>query len=419
MFVHGLHGVQWSYLKVQMERDHPTPTAALWDSVHYACDDVKEVDFSLYVSCAHGLGHSLVFYVSSGRANVSDAVAVCAHAAPDSRVALSCADGFYHELERAAIFLDPAKGMHFLPNGVRAPCDHDGLHTFHYECFLHLKLSSSQHRKLVIKHSWIDLSTLPDGKSLVSLTAEGKRVWRESSAFCAATSLYRSLYQQTACLTFFAQWFSEFLQDQAPGGSLYDASGFALGAEERVGHTEPSGMPPPQVRGETVANSSADTRYVSTNDMPYLLCEQATGLFWAWLPCSTRASNHWGLAIDTDETSNSVQYSTAGARWHEDPLVPIGEGKESGLVSSCNETWTMERFLPSDDLRMQVAFGLDLCVERARSHGYNLVTMQGPALLADAYAAFQRAGVPADGEPSRAKRSSVKLAIALVEPAGP
>lgn len=49
-----------------------------------------EVDYSLYISCAHGLGHTLAFFVSSRRAAFPDDVlAICAQRAPDARVVAS------------------------------------------------------------------------------------------------------------------------------------------------------------------------------------------------------------------------------------------------------------------------------------------------------------------------------------------
>jgi hypothetical protein len=125
--LHAVHGTMSAYLQTQMKRMHSRPTVALWDEVCcYArtpaarcgrcraanainavssslqvdrvCSSAKSLDFALYVSCAHALGHALTLYVSSRRASVSEAVAICAHRAPDGRLALGCADGFYSEM---------------------------------------------------------------------------------------------------------------------------------------------------------------------------------------------------------------------------------------------------------------------------------------------------------------------------------
>ena len=69
LLIHGAHGATYSYVSDRMERDYTRPSVALWHDLDAVCGQTKHVDFSLYVSCAHGLGHSLTFYVSSRKAS--------------------------------------------------------------------------------------------------------------------------------------------------------------------------------------------------------------------------------------------------------------------------------------------------------------------------------------------------------------
>ena len=298
LLIHGMHGATWALVVVHMERDHPTPTTALWDLVNPACGAAQSVDFSLYVSCVHGLGHTLTFYFSSGRASVAESVGVCAHAAPDSRLVSSCADGFYHEMERAGIFLEPSLGQHYLPAGARLPCDHEGPHPFLFECFAHLKNSAIKDRGSFARDGdpWATSTTLSDGRTLTSLSAAGQQIWRDCVAFCADETSYPHFTQRTACITAFAEWFDVQLIYVLtnPRTQLWDAASFAMPAgAPRLQPSGPDDVSPPKLLGTMVSTSvnrsveeEALGPYVHREDLPALLCEAASTSFWAWLPCS-------------------------------------------------------------------------------------------------------------------------------------
>jgi hypothetical protein len=425
--IHGLHGAMWEYTKVVMNRTLPHPSEALWEEFDQACAIAKAVDYALYGGCAHGFGHSLTFYVSSQRATISESLAPCARFEPDSRLVLTCADGFFHELERAGLFLDPAVGQHYLPSGSRAPCDHDGPH-YEYLCFLHLKVGATLNRKTAAhaNHSWVQTSTLPDGQTTVSaLTAIGRRVWSDSIAFCASERLYPSLTKQAACLTSFMEYFREVLLPQLPTGTstLWDARSFALTPEERVGRMATE-VPPPQVRAATLSSlvetlspedlGADQPRYVANESLTYMLCEQASVSFWAWLPCCQIHTLANGMRPDIEITAFSAAYDTPGSHgWSQNPWIPIGTGQEDAAAANCTRSYTNETFAPGAE--QQVAFGRAICLDRAFSHDFYLLTLQDPVLLAAAYAAFLSTGHLAHAHSKAAGRAAGAELLTLLE----
>jgi hypothetical protein len=423
--IHGLHGAMYGWLKVAMTRNYPKPTVALWDEIHTVCQHAIAVDFALYVSCAHGLGHSMAFYVSSRRATVSQAVAVCAHKAPDSRLVLLCADGFFHELERAALFLDPALHMHFMPAGRRAPCDHNGTHNFVFQCFLHIRnqvMYNREGERPALRALWVENTTLADGRLLFSLTTAGQGVWRDLIAFCAETRLYPTWRQQAACVMAFVPWLEAVMKDGTNGLNdvLFDTRTLLLESSVKAGYMSEA-VPAPRVRGESSQTGSLiesdvlsePAPHVSKADLLYAMCERASANYWTYLPCATQRQPDMYLKMNVDiglntggwiqEYVHSMRYWTAGstqgaaftnASWYNehrarhdaDPLVPTNLGVEDIQVDFCNQTWSASRF--ADGYERQVAFARRFCFERARSHGYNLLMLEEPEQLPTLYAAF-------------------------------
>jgi hypothetical protein len=94
---------------------------------------------------------------------------------------------------------------------------------------------------------------------------------------------------------------------------------------------------------------------------------------------------------DIGITAFSTPYDTPGVNgWQKNPWLPIGTGQEAEGAANCTRDFNNQTFAPGAE--PQVAFGRAMCLERARSHDYYLLTLQDHAKFVAAYATFLSTG---------------------------
>lgn len=102
--IHPVHSALWTFLRAfgpsmqaQAVAGGTAFSSVLWQMMGSLCAEMKASDMALYMTCAHGLGHSLAFLVSDGVTSIHGALDVCAEASPDGAMVFNCADGVMHE----------------------------------------------------------------------------------------------------------------------------------------------------------------------------------------------------------------------------------------------------------------------------------------------------------------------------------
>ena len=220
LLIHGVHAGTWSIVRHQMDLGfYQKPTVEMWSVVNYLCNGTKELDYALFSSCAHGLGHTLSWFVSNQYSTIAEAVAVCSEQVPvlDRRSLQECHNGIYHELERGGVWRARELGQHFMPTGVAAPCDHEEATTISssmFACFGNLAATGKavfpNHR--IAPTSWFEVEEVKDVRAM-RLTAEGALGWRDTIAFCSAAPYPGYTADHTAgCVAAFHDWIGTSLQ---------------------------------------------------------------------------------------------------------------------------------------------------------------------------------------------------------------
>ena len=380
--IHGSHGAAYAYYSIQMDRKYPSPSTdveGMWADLKAVCGPAGEVDYALYISCAHGLGHALSFYVSSYRASAAEAVQVCAHAAPDGRVAASCGDGFFHEFERANLWYDDALGQNFMPWGVRAPCDDVALQPFIYGCMYHVFIPSTSERSPV-GAAWVETFE-KDGLRMAKLNAEGARQWRALAGFCGKEN-YASSQQQASCAATFVSYFYTNLHAASVGASWLAESLLLEPCLRRAGKAD--GLPHPRL---AVSQSASGMPYYPGKSLKLALCEAITDSYWSWMICALD-----GVAVNL-EFVHSDPYSTVPSSHKRDAYAyAYGEGEQLGgweamtAEQLCIDMWVDERFEAGTE--KQVAFMRNACIESIFSHGYTDWPLYDWSSLPSLYATF-------------------------------
>ena len=380
--IHGAHGASYAYYSIQMDRKYPSPSTdveGMWADLKAVCGPAGEVDYSLYVSCAHGLGHALSFYVSGYRASAAEAVQVCAHAAPDGRVAASCGDGFFHEFERANIWYDDALGQNFMPYGVKAPCDDVALQPFIYGCMYHVFIPSTSERSPV-GGAWVE-KFQKDGLPMAKLNAEGARQWRALAGFCGKEN-YASSQQQASCAATFVSYFYTNLKAASIGHNWLAESLLLEPSVRRAGKAD--SLPHPRL---AVSQSASGMPYYPADDLQLALCEAITDSYWAWMICAKD-----GVSVPL-EFVHSLPYSIAPSSHKLDPYAYaygdgefLGEPEEGQATDKCIGVWADERFEAGTE--KQVAFMRNTCVESVFSHGYTDWALYEWSSLTSLYTTF-------------------------------
>jgi len=89
LIIHPVHAAIWLHarrfgamLRARAAAGGPSLGVQLWTEIPAICDFLKETDISLYLTCSHGLGHSLAFLVADGIVTATEALDICSLASP-------------------------------------------------------------------------------------------------------------------------------------------------------------------------------------------------------------------------------------------------------------------------------------------------------------------------------------------------
>ena len=425
LLVHGIHGATWEYFRTMMRRkdsEHATlnPSAA-WRVMEKVCAGARAADFSNYMSCAHGLGHVFTWYVTDHKNTVTEAVRACEHALPDGRLVMSCADGFFHEFNRAMLFNDTSIGQPKCPSGVTAACDHPpNALAFTYTCLTHAHypqcggapLSMLDH--LGMTRSRINELYSPEGFCRMAegdessgapmryvLSDMARDTWSKVLEHCDDKKLYTDMRQRSGCLSVFSEFYGDRLGEHGAGAAhphmafdftlpssarRFEAGDGRGGAEETIAV--------PKLR---VTELSGRTEVSGRTDIIMRMCESSTSSFWPYLYCVLGAphisrSHFFYLGGDGNwsdvETFSSAMYPVRGWAHSADPWLPVYDGtQEREVLGNCTATWDADRFEPG--ATKQAAFLREICAERALAHGYYEAQLEDLSALATRYATFE------------------------------
>jgi len=403
-WIHGSHGAQWRLLRGL--KDIPgsgfaTPSADVWTLTDSLCGGERgaDVDFAIYAGCAHGLGHSLAWYVSSGAATAHEVLAsTCrkGEAQNDSRLAFNCEAGFFHEFHRAQLWMKPDLGQRFDPYGATKPCElpTSVAHAAH-PCFSHMRVE----QKKTVMPWWFDFSYGETQDTVVvAHTSTGTESMLGDLGYCIAGPYPGYVDEhQAACVLWFQWWFLY--------ANLIGAANWILPPEDREKVTNFSFVsfdPRPLALAASLdAPEPTDTPRIPRlritermNDvgMLLLLC-QVGGVrtsFFAWVGCVH--SNAPPTKFIADAGVNAVAagllvYARPGSRHHRDATKPILDGtEEDEIARMCEERFEASRF--DTGTEKQLAFVTQLCTDTARSHGTSLQPLTDLSALKKAYAEF-------------------------------
>lgn len=387
-----------------------TANTHLWKVLAHDCQSLSGqavgLDFAIYGSCTHGLGHALTFYVSSGLATLEEASAACMLEPQGHRQLIRlCLAGFSHEYLRAYLWRLPGGGQRFAPYGFDAPCDTQSVNVGFYECLVRLVGDvdysgvndlGRNGRMDVLDSRWMKVASA-GSHAVVSLTSAGRAVWKDTASFCAAT--HYSLAQRQACVNVFVQYMVHTIgmlavkhvaqhtgcqRDACLEGLHWNLSSWEV---EPLTTTYDDGVRVPCLHVEPVLVNGQPLRLIpltSEVDVMLVVCEIAAGTsgFQVWRACASLAfvPARYSPAIGPDrrfvdadpyvDPPFSFSQSTARVTARVGNLsanVAGGASLES-MRLDCHRTFNASRFAPGTE--EQLRFTLWLCLQAASDNGF-------------------------------------------------
>lgn len=384
---HGVHAVMWTFVTAQMEipgSRYAKATSELWTLSDTLCAEAGALDFSAVAFCAHGIGHTLTWYVSSKRNSISEALSVCVDMSPlQYQLSYQCQLGFFHEFERAALWRDRSLGQRFAPLGEHAPCAHNVSGTA-VACFIILTANydgTLQHRGTPF--FWLEPKTVGN-RTVVGLSRSGRQDWTNTLSFCSGDPYPGYVGEQVgACVSAFVWWLmgavekSPIYIHEADDG-LVDAGSFRTSKHvlksRQSGQAGQTSIRAPRLlknsmitAGSPLSNSDQHELTNVRDGLKMVLCESATaGLldeYWAWASCVNYVWGAGQFPIFLD-----VQYTSTDMSNKQDPWDPIGDGEfEAANVERCHDLFSRSQYEAGTE--RQLAFAETLCVDIAKSHG--------------------------------------------------
>jgi len=393
LLIHGVHAGTWSIVRHQMDLGfYQKPTVEMWEVVNYLCNGTEELDYALFSSCAHGLGHTLSWFVSNQYSTIAEAVAVCSEQVPvlDRRALQECQNGIYHELERGGVWRAEELGQRFMPTGVAAPCDHEEVTTISssmFACFGNLAATGKAvfpvHR--LTPKSWFEVEEV-EGVRAMRLTAEGTLGWRDTLAFCSAAPYPGYTADHTAgCVAAFHDWIGTSLSFLV--ADLQEAGDTELTTYVRF-YDDPhvaayEGLPPltnptagvhpavaasempavPRLKSPLGGEWSSVGALFDITTVDLALCEKASVElgFWVYAWCTHTSSLVWA-----DHYVDAIVEVGPVYTQKLEPYAYFHDGSEEAeSIAACTARWNRTNFQMGTE--RQLAYMEWLCVNSAAS----------------------------------------------------